>query len=60
MLEEVALAPRVVNDLPVALYAKYAFASIPDSLTVPNRVGDCPSKDAKASLLEYNECYYRC
>ncbi len=51
VLEEVALAPRGVNDLPVTLYAKYAFASLPDALAVPNRVGDCPSKDAMVPLL---------
>ncbi len=44
VLKDVALAPRVVNDLPAALYAKYAFASIPDALTLPSRVGDYTSK----------------
>ena len=44
VLEEVAIALRAVNDLPDAEYPKYAFASIPDTLTLPDKAGACPSK----------------
>ena len=44
VLEEVALAPRAVNDLPVAEYPKNAFASTPYALTLPDKTGACPSK----------------
>ena len=44
VLEIVASAPRADNDLPVAEYAKYAFASTPYALALPDKVGTCPSK----------------
>jgi len=44
VLEEVASAPRADNDLPVAEYPKYTFASTPDALTLPDKAGTFPSK----------------
>ncbi len=44
MVEEVALALRVVNGLPDAEYPEYAFAGIPDALTLPDKVSAYPSK----------------
>jgi hypothetical protein len=44
VLDEVALAPRAVNDLPDAEYPKYAFVITPDALTLPDKAGTCPSK----------------
>ncbi len=44
VLEIVALSPRTVNDLPDAEYPKYAFANMPDAITLPDMAGTCPSK----------------
>ena len=44
VIEEVASAPRADNDLPVAEYPKYAFASTPDALKPPSKAGTYPSK----------------
>ena len=44
VLEVVAFAPRAVKDRPVAEYPKYAFASTPDALALPDKAGTCPSK----------------
>ncbi len=44
VLEVVAFAPRHVNDRPVAECPKYAFASTPNALTIPDKAGTCPSK----------------
>jgi hypothetical protein len=38
VLEVVAFAPRVVNDLPVAEYPKYAFARAPNALALPDKL----------------------
>ncbi len=46
VLEKFALAPRIVNDLPGAEYPIHAFASISDTLTLPDKAGASPSNDA--------------
>ncbi len=44
VFDEVAFAPRVVNDRPDAEYPRYAFATTPNTLTLPDKAGTCPSK----------------